>query len=65
MPELIESSRFVSHRARMTREFDAKKDSELSKFKQRPQIFVKQIFRGLCSSKLSGIYAFDKIAIIH
>ena len=49
----------------MTGEFDTKKDSQLSKFKQRPEIFVKQIFRGLCSSKLSGIYAFDKIAIIH
>ena len=43
--ELIESSKFVSHRARLSGEFDSKKDSHSTKFKQRPQIFLKLSFR--------------------
>ena len=46
LPESIESSRFVSHRARMSGEFDSRKDSQ-SKFEQKPQIFVKLNFREL------------------
>ena len=65
MPESIESSRFDSHRARMSREFDSRKDSESTKFEQRPQIFVKLSFRELCDSKLSGLRAFDNMVIIH
>ena len=64
MPESIESSRFVSHRARMSGEFDSRKDSQSTKFEQRPQIFVKLSFRKLCDSKLSGLHHFD-MAIIH
>ena len=45
LPELIESSKFVSHRARMSGEFDSKKDSHSTKFEQRPQIFLKLSFR--------------------
>ena len=40
-PESIEPSRSVLDRARMPGEFDSRKDSQLTKFKQRPQIFVK------------------------
>ena len=54
MPKSIESSKFVSQRARMSGEFDSKKDSQLTKFKQRPIIFAKQSFKELCDSELSG-----------
>ena len=66
MPESIELSRFVSHRARMSGEFDSRKYSQSTKFKQRPQIYVKLSFRELrfSDSKLSG-YAFGNMAIIH
>ena len=62
LPESIESSRFVSHRAR---EFDSRKDSQSTLFEQRPQIFVKLSFRELGDSKLSGLHAFDTMTIIH
>ena len=65
MPESIESSKFVSERARMSGEFDSRKDSQSTKFKRRPGIFVKLSFRELCASKLSGLHAFDNRAIIH
>ena len=65
MPESIESSKFVSHRARMSGEFDTRKDSHSTKLEQRPQIFVKLSFRELCVSKLSGLHPFVIMAIIH
>ena len=65
MPEAIESSKFVSHRARMSGEFYSRKDSHSTKLEQRPQIFVKLSFRELCGSKLSGLHPFDNMAIIH
>ena len=65
LPESIESSRFVSQRARISGEFDSRKDSQSTKFEQRPQIFVKLSFRELCDSKLSALHAFDNMAIIH
>ena len=40
LPESIESSRFASQRARMSGEFDSRKDSQLIKYKRRPQIFI-------------------------
>ena len=49
----------------MSGEFDSRKDSQSTKFEQRPQIFVKLSFRELRDSKLSGLHAFDNIAIIH
>ena len=64
LPELIESSRFVSHRARTSGEFDSRKYSQLTKFERRP-LFVKLTFRELCDSKLSGLHAFDNTVIIH
>ena len=65
LPESIESSRFVSHRERMSGEFDSRKDSQSRKFERRPRIFVKLSFRELWDSKLSGFYAFGNMAIIH
>ena len=43
--ESIESSRFVSHRERMSGEFDSRKDSQSKKFEQKAQIFVKDMFK--------------------
>ena len=65
MPESIESSRFVSHRARMSGEFDSRKDLQTKKFERRPQIFLKLSFRELSDSKLSGLQAFDYMVIYH
>ena len=49
LPESIESSTFVSHRARMSGEFDSRKDSHSTKFERRPGTFVKLSFRELCN----------------
>ena len=61
----MESSKFVSHKARMLGEFDSRKDSNSTKLEQRPQIFVKLSCRKLCGSKLSGLHPFDNMAITH
>ena len=63
--KINESSRFVSHRGRMSGEFDSRKDSHSTKFERRPRIFVKLSFRELCDSNLSGLHGFDNMAIIH
>ena len=55
----------LSHTARMSGEFDSRKDSQSTKFKRRPQIFVKLSFSELCDLKLSGLHAFDNMVIIH
>ena len=55
----------LSHTARMSGEFDSRKDLQSTKFKRRSQIFIKLSFRELCSSKLFGLHAFDNMAIIH
>ena len=65
MPESIESSKFVSRKARMSGEFDSRKDSYSTKLQRRPQIFIKLSFRELCGSKLSGLHPFDGMVIIH
>ena len=49
----------------MSRELDSRQDSQSTKFEGRPQIFAKLSFRELCDSKLSGLHAFDNMAIIH
>ena len=64
MLESIDSSKFVSHKVRMSGEFDSRKDSYSTELEQRPQIFVKLSFRELRGSKLSGLQPFD-MAIIH
>ena len=56
---------FVSNRARISGEFDLRRDSQSTQFEWRPQIFVKLGFRELCDSKLSGLHPFDNMAIIH
>ena len=65
LAESVGSSRFASHRARVSREFDSRKDLQSTKFEQRHQMFLKLSFRELCDSKLSGLSAFDNVAIIH
>ena len=47
----------------MSGEFDSRKDSHSTKFEQRPRILVKVSFRELCDSKLSGLHAFDNMAM--
>ena len=49
------SSNFVLHRARMSGEFNSRKDSHSTKFDQRLQIIVKLSFRELCDSMLSDL----------
>ena len=49
----------------MSGEFDSRKESQSTKLEQRSQMFVKLSFRELCNSKLSGLHAFDNMAIIH
>ena len=49
----------------MSSEFDSRKDSDSTKFEQRPKIFVKLSFGELCDSKLSGLDPFDNMTIIH
>ena len=44
------------------RKVDSRKDSHSTKLEQRPQIFVKLIFKELCGSKLFGLHLFDKMA---
>ena len=63
LPRSVESFQFVSHRARMSQEFDSRKGSHPKQFEQRPQILVKLSFRELCYSKLPGLHPFDNMAI--
>ena len=65
LPESIELSRFASHRARMSRDFDTRKDLQSAKFEQRSIIFVWLSFRQLCDSELSGLHAFDNMTKNH
>ena len=53
---------FVSHRAKISEEFDSRKDFQSRKFERRPWIFVKLSFRELCNSNLSGSHAFGNMA---
>ena len=46
----------------MSGESDSRKNSHLTEFEQRTQIFEKLSFRELCDSKLSGLYPFGNIA---
>ena len=48
----------------MSGEFDSRKDFQSTKFKRKPQIFVKLSFRRLWDSKLSGLHVFDNVSII-
>ena len=64
LPESVESSKFLSHGAKMSGEFDLKRNSHSTKFKGRPQILLELRFRELCDSKLSGLHPCN-VAIIH
>ena len=57
LSEPIQSPKFVSHRARISGEFDSTKNSHSRKFERRRRI--------LCDSKLYGLHPFDNMAIIH
>ena len=48
----------------MSGETDSRKVSYSTKFKERPQIFVKLKFGELCGSKSSGSHPFDNMVII-
>ena len=48
----------------MLGEFDSRKDSQSTKFQRRPRLFVKLSFSELCSSKLSGLHAFDNMVMM-
>ena len=48
----------------MSREFDSRKNSQSTKFEQRPRIFAKLSFTDLCDSKLSGLHPFDNMTVI-
>ena len=65
LPEPIELSKFISHRARMSGEFHSRKGSYSTKFKRRPRLFIKLGFRESCDSKRSGLHLFDNMTIIH
>ena len=65
LPESIKPFRFVSHRARISGEFDSREDTQSTKFERRPRILVKLSFRELCDSKLSGLHVFDNMVVIH
>ena len=49
----------------MSGEFDSRKDLHSIKIEQRSQILTKLSFREFCDSKLSGLHAFDNMAIAH
>ena len=55
----------MSTRVKISGEFDSTKDLQSTKFEQSPQIFVKLSFRELNYSKLSGLHAFNNMAIIY
>ena len=47
----------------MSGEFDSRKAMQSTKFKQRPQIFVKLSFKEFWDSKLSALDVFDNMTI--
>ena len=53
------------HRARMSGEFNSRKDSQSTKLEQRSEMFAKLSFRELWDSKLSGLHALDNMTITH
>ena len=62
--ESTESPKFVSHKAKMSCEFDSRKDSHSTKFEWRPEILVKLSFRELSNSSLSDLSPFHNMAIL-
>ena len=58
----IEFFKIVSRKARLSGEFNSRKDSQPIELEQRSRILVK-LFRELCNSKFYGLHTFGKIAI--
>ena len=56
--------KYVSNKARISEEFNSRKDSQSIKLEQRPQNLVNLKFRELCDSKLCGLHPFGKTAIL-
>lgn len=52
--EVNRVSRFVSHKVKMSEEFDLQKESQPTKSHRGPRVLVKLSFRGPCDSKLYG-----------
>ena len=61
----MKSSKFVSHRVRMSGELDSRKDLQSAKFEWSPQVFLRLSFRELRYSKVSSLHPFDNMAIKH
>ena len=56
--------KYVSNKARISEEFNSRKDSQSIKLEQRPQNLANLKFRELCDSKLSRLHPFGKTAIL-
>ena len=57
--ESIESSKFASYRAKISRELLCKEKFTPAKFEQRSEILVKLSFREMCDSNLSSLHLSD------
>ena len=55
----IESSKFLSHKGKILRQLDSRKDSHPQKLERKPKILLKLSLTELCYSKLSGLSTFD------
>ena len=56
--------KYVSNKAKISEEFNSRKDSQSIQLEQRPQILVNLKFRELCDSKIFGLHPFGKIALL-
>ena len=63
LQESIESSKFVSLRARMSGKFASRKELYPNKVEQKPEILVKPSFRELWNSRFSGLHASENMTI--
>ena len=63
MLECIGSSKFVSHKARISREFGLRKNLQLRKLEWLPQTLVKLSYGEFWDSKLCCLSTFDNMAI--
>ena len=56
-------SKFVSHKAKISREFDPWNDLEATTLERKPHVLLQLRFRDLYDSKLDLLRTFDNIAI--
>ena len=59
----VNSLTFVSRKAKISRDFDSRKDAHQVKLESRPQISVKVRLREMCDWKLSGLCTVDNMTI--